>query len=313
MELTQFLSLVFGQGQALGHPMHGNLFGLPLRSFWIVSDDSCHALCRNVSKVKNNITECLNKILDPHLVLLTRSMSETMWLWLHLFPSHSLLRWHDSGPVSIQMWVRGESTVYSATDVCLSVNKLNKEKKEENNVSAQRSVSTCVRSVNCSNWEYLHKQCRYATCDERKKRSVVANFFWSMKAPSVSPVTYNPSSLESDRVLGPSRCFVKRSVVLSFVYTRHTDGRFSLVHCCKAKHRMSMCMSPLGHLLWNTISRQNWHFVKECWEKFCKTQQLSCASTWLRRILLHKNWNRWLSVAGSCYTTWLLAQCNDRL
>ena len=36
----------------------------------------------------------------------------------------------DSRPVSIQMRVRGESAVYCTTDLCLSVDKLKKEKKE---------------------------------------------------------------------------------------------------------------------------------------------------------------------------------------
>ena len=36
-----------------------------------------------------------------------------------------------------------------------------------------------------------------------------------------------------DRVLGPSRCFVKRSAVLFFVFTRSTERRFSHGHCCK--------------------------------------------------------------------------------
>ena len=37
---------------------------------------------------------------------------------------------------------------------------------------------------------------------------------------SVPPETRSPSFLESDRVLDPSRDFVKRSAVLSFVSTR---------------------------------------------------------------------------------------------
>ena len=37
----------------------------------------------------------------------------------------------ESRPVSIQMFVRGESTVYCTTDLCLSVNKLKTEKREQ--------------------------------------------------------------------------------------------------------------------------------------------------------------------------------------
>ena len=45
-----------------------------------------------------------------------------------------------------------------------------------------------------------------------------------------------------------SRCFVKRSAVLFFVPTRLTDRRFSRIHCCIDKHRISMCLSPPGPL-----------------------------------------------------------------
>ena len=56
------------------------------------------------------------------------------------------------------------------------------------------------------------------------------------------------SFFASDCVRNPSRCFVKRSAVLFFVPTRLTDGRFSRVHCCLAKHCISMCLSPPGPL-----------------------------------------------------------------
>ena len=45
-----------------------------------------------------------------------------------------------------------------------------------------------------------------------------------------------------------SQSIVKRSAVLFFVSTRPTDRRFSRIHCCIAKHRISIWVSPLGQL-----------------------------------------------------------------
>ena len=58
----------------------------------------------------------------------------------------------------------------------------------------------------------------------------------------------SPNFFASALVRNPSRCFVKRSAVLFFVSTQLTDRRFSRIHCCIDKHRISMCLSPPGHL-----------------------------------------------------------------
>ena len=68
----------------------------------------------------------------------------------------------------------------------------------------------------------------------------------------VIPVRTIPSKIRrtsffaSDCVRNPSRCFVKRSAVLFFVSTPLTDRRCSRIHCCIAKHHISMCLSPPG-------------------------------------------------------------------
>ena len=66
--------------------------------------------------------------------------------------------------------------------------------------------------------------------------------------PSVPSKIRSPSFFASDCVRNPSRCFVKKSAVFFFVSTRLTDRRFSRIHCCIAKHCISMCLSPPGPL-----------------------------------------------------------------
>ena len=83
-----------------------------------------------------------------------------------------------------------------------------------------------------------------------------ALFKSSLSSPFVPSRIRSLSSLAGDCVLGPSRCFVKGSAVLFFVSTRLTDRCFSLIYCCTAKHRISMCLSPPGYLRCESISRR---------------------------------------------------------
>ena len=62
--------------------------------------------------------------------------------------------------------------------------------------------------------------------------------------PFVPSRIRSPRFFGSDCVRNPSRCFVKTSAVLFFVSNRLADKRFSRIHCCIAKHRISKCSSP---------------------------------------------------------------------
>ena len=71
------------------------------------------------------------------------------------------------------------------------------------------------------------------------------------RSSSFVPPSAVPTLVPPPAVLlfaNPSRCFVKRSAVLFFESTRLTDRRFSRIHCCIYKHRISMCLSPPGLL-----------------------------------------------------------------
>ena len=130
--------------------------------------------------------------------------------------------------------MHGESTVHCTTDLCLSVNKLKTEKKKEQCECTDVSVYA-----------------GYILSTVKKSTDIPARLdalFKSSQSSFVPSRIRSPSFLASDCVLGPSRCFVKRSAVLSFVSTRSTDRRFSRIHCCSAKHRISMCLSPPGPL-----------------------------------------------------------------
>ena len=139
------------------------------------------------------------------------------------------LWWPDSRLVSIQMWEHGESTLYWTTDLCLSVDKLKKEKKK-NNVCVQRSVSTWCTFCQLFKLRTLTSLLDWKRCSQALSRH----------SSLVPPRIWSPIFLASDCVPGPSRCFVKRSAVLSFVLTRPTDRRFSLIHCCLVKLRISI-------------------------------------------------------------------------
>ena len=96
--------------------------------------------------------------------------------------------------------------------------------------------------------------------------------------PSAISRKRNPNFFASARVRNPSRCIMKRSAVLFFVSTRLTDGRFSRIHCCIDKHRISMCLSPPGPLRCRMClaeSESIWKFLEE----FSESQQFSGVST----------------------------------
>ena len=102
----------------------------------------------------------------------------------------------------------------------------------------------------------------------------------------VPPKIRSPSFFASDCVRNPSRCFVKRSAVLIFVSTRLTDRRFSRIHCCISRHRISISLSPPGPLRCRmclaeseSITRRTENVVLQFLEEFGKSQKFSCAST----------------------------------
>ena len=119
---------------------------------------------------------------------------------------------------------------------------------------------------------------------------------------SATLLTCSPSSFESDRVLGPSKCFVKRSAVLSLVSTRPTDRRFSRIHCCTAKHRDSMCLSPSGPLLCRV-----WHAAPESILRWTETLQWSSLKS-ARPRSSRKHWLRRTLCFARTGTDWCLLQ-----
>ena len=125
--------------------------------------------------------------------------------------------------------------MYCTTDLCLSVDKLKTEKTKEQCQCTE--VIVYVRYIlSTVKTESTHTPARLDALFKSSQPSLVPSRIRS------------PSFLPSDCDLGPSRRFVKRSAVLSFVSTRSTDRRFSRIHCCSAKHRISMCLSPPGPL-----------------------------------------------------------------
>ena len=126
--------------------------------------------------------------------------------------------------------MHGSQAVYCTTELCLSVDKL--EKKNNN-----REGTMLVYRGQLLKTENTYTLVR-----------LEALFKSPQSSPFVPSRIRSPSFLARACVRNPSRCFVKRSAVLFFVSTRLTDRRFSHIHCCIAKHRISVCLSPPGPL-----------------------------------------------------------------
>ena len=129
--------------------------------------------------------------------------------------------------------------MYCTTDLCLSVDKMKKEKKTTGKERCWcTEVNVCVMYI-------LSAVETKNTCTPVRLEAL---FQSSQSSPFVPSRIRSPRFLASDCVRNPSRCFVKSSAVFFFVSTRLTDRRFSRIHCCVAKHRISMCWSPPGPL-----------------------------------------------------------------
>ena len=109
-----------------------------------------------------------------------------------------------------------------------------KEKQGRNDVSTRGQCLHSVHSVNCET--------------ENAYTPAFSAVQKLSSSPFVPSRNRSPSFLARDCVLGPSRCFVERSAVLFFVSTQLTGKRFSRIHCCIARHRISLCLSPRGPL-----------------------------------------------------------------
>ena len=145
----------------------------------------------------------------------------------------------------------------------------------------KRTVSVCrgqclrsVHSDKCWNWEYIHSPTGLEALFTSSQSSFVTRASQDLKS----------YFLVGERVRGPSICFVKRSAVLSFVFTRPTDRRSSLIHHCKAKHRISMDLSPTSPLrcrMWRAqpISRRTQKAAVKFLDVMCETQKFSSACT----------------------------------
>ena len=148
------------------------------------------------------------------------------------------------------MCVHGSQAACCTTELCLPVDKLKEEgKNREGTMSVHRGNVYVVYILSTVKTENTYTRARLEALVQ--KLSVVTTPRPSSFLPLVPLVPsriQSPSFFGSDCVRNPSRCFVRRSAVLFFVSTRLTDRRLSRTHCCIAKHRISMCLSPLGPL-----------------------------------------------------------------
>ena len=149
---------------------------------------------------------------------------------------------------------------YCTTDLCQSVDKLKKKKTNKKEDSGKEETVLVYRCqcLWCTICQLLNLKELTPLLNCRRVLKAVSchHRSFSFVPPSAVP-TFAPPAISrkrslnffaSARVRNPSRCFVKSSAVLFFVSTRLTDTRFSRIHCCIAKHRISTCLSPPGPL-----------------------------------------------------------------
>ena len=205
---------------------------------------------------------------------------------------------------------------YCTTELCLSVDKLTKKKQQR----TQRQGRDCVNvqmstSMKCTICHMLKLKeltpllnCRRllkaVSCHHRSFSFVPPSAISTFVPPAISRKR-SPKFFASALVRNPSRCFVKRSAVLFFVSTRLTERRFCRIHCCIAKHRKSRSVTPPGPLRCRMCLAESESIARRTEASWWSSLKSSAspnnspaqALAWLRRTLLHKNWD-WLQSAS---------------
>ena len=161
-----------------------------------------------------------------------------------------------AGSIHVRARVQME---YCTGELCLWISRRKKNKQQRRKQQGRDCVSV---QMSMSMWcTYCHMfklkelppllNCRRllkaVSCHHRSSSFVQPSAAPTFVPPAISRKR-SPNFFASALVRNPSRCFVKRSAVLFFVTTPLTDRRFSRNHCCVDKHRISMCLSPPGHL-----------------------------------------------------------------
>ena len=196
-----------------------------------------------------------------------------MTLWLYLFLLNSLLGWHFSRPVSIQMW---------------------------------QLICVCLRtSWRRKKWE----QCECTTVETENTYTPA----WLKALCTSSQSSVSPNFLALDRALGSSKCYVKTSAGLcscsrvqpiyvslwSFIVLPSIGSQFawlrppSLLRCrmWPSRDELKRCTG----VLWRVL----------------RDPEVLLRMHWLHRIVLRTNWDWLLSVSDFGCTSSLLVDCND--
>ena len=119
--------------------------------------------------------------------------------------------------------------MYGATDLCQSVHKLKREKTRRKRCWCTEASVCVVYFLSTVKTENTYTPARLEALFNSSQSSLVPSKIRS------------PSFLASDYVLGQSRCFVMQ-YCLSCPFEPPTDV-FSRIHCCLARHRISICLS----------------------------------------------------------------------
>ena len=142
---------------------------------------------------------------------------------------------------------------YCTTELCLSVDKLKKKKKQTTGKTAARKRLCWCTDVtvyvlyNLSHVKTEQNLQPCSTADARQKAVSCHHRSFPFVPPSAISRKHSLNFFASALVRNPSRCFVKRSAVLFFVSTRLTD--LQDVFCVKKIDQLRMLL----HLDFSTI------------------------------------------------------------
>ena len=147
------------------------------------------------------------------------------------------------------MCVHGSQAVHCTTELYLSADRLKRRKKHKERTMLVYRGNVVVYILSTVKTENTYTTAQLEALVQKLSVVIIPQPLSFVPlvpiVPSVPSRIRSPSSFASNCARNPSRCFVKRSAVLFFVSTRLTDRRFfSRTHCCIAKHRISMCLSP---------------------------------------------------------------------
>ena len=147
------------------------------------------------------------------------------------------------------MCVHGSQAVYCTTELCLSVDKLKEEGKNNNKEGTMSMLCTFCQLLKLRiltlllDWRRLFK----SALSRHHSSVILVRSIRTIR--TIRTIQDSKPRLLRKRLCSQSiQMFREEICGVVLRVTRLTDRRFSHTHCCMAKHRVSMCLSQAGPL-----------------------------------------------------------------